>query len=215
MSQWPLTGITRRFGGRACARFRVPLVAAMLALLCVPARAEAPSADAALRFMDATAKQMVAIIDSNEDRTSQSRALQAVVDFAVDVEGIARFCMGRYWQTATPAQRSQFLSLFHAVLLDGVTGQIKDYRGVTVTLGRAQPRDAGVSVASVVQRPGKGPANADWLVAGTESGLRIEDVVAEGTSLRLTRRTDYAAFLGSHGGNIDALLAAMRQRASS
>ena len=95
-----------------------------------------------------------------------------------------------------------------------MAGQIRAYKGVTVTVGRAQPRDAGVSVSSIVERPGKGPASADWLVASTEAGLKIEDVVAAGTSLRLTRRTDYAAFLGSHGGNIDALLAAMRRQAN-
>lgn len=186
----------------------------LLAGQALSARAQTPSPEAATSFIDSTVRRLVTIIDANESLASQQSQLQAVVDGAVDVEGIARFCLGRYWPAATPAQREQFMTLFHAVLLEGVTGQIRAYKGVTVTLGRAQPRDAGVSVSSVVQRPGKGPANADWLVAGAGGGLKIEDVVAEGTSLRLTRRNDYTTFLGSHGGNIDALLAAMRQRAA-
>ena len=36
--------------------------------------------------------------------------------------------------------------------------------------------------------------------------------MAEGTSLRLTRRNDYAAFLSNHGGNVDELIAGMRRR---
>ena len=199
---------------RSHAPLRIALAAVAVVGLCAPGQAEVPSPDAAASFIGTTARRLVTVIDGDGTLASQERELQAVVDGAVDVEGIARFCMGRYWQMATPAQREQFLALFHAVLLVGVTGQIRAYKGVTVTLGRTQTRDAAVSVSSVVERPGKGPASADWLVARTDAGLKIEDVVAEGTSLRLTRRNDYAAFLGSHGGNIDALLAAMRQRAA-
>ena len=187
-----------------------------LTILCggaaVSARAQAPSPAAATAFVDTTARAMIAIIDSSQDSGSETRQLQAIVDQAVDAEGIARFCLGRYWPMASPAQRAAFLSLFHAVLLDGVAGQIRTYKGVTVTLGRAEPHDADVSVSSVVRRPDNGPANVDWVVERTGSGLKIEDIVAEGTSMRLTRRNDYAAFLAGHGGNVDALLAAMRQR---
>ena len=38
---------------------------------------------------------------------------------------------------------------------------------------------------------------------------KIEDVVAEGTSLRITRRSAYTAYLDRNGGNVDALLTAM------
>ncbi len=174
------------------------------------AQAVAPAA--ATAFIDSTAKRLIAIIDGPESRASQTSQLQAIVDQSVDSEAIARFCLGRYWLTATPAQRQAFLGLFHAVLLEGVTGQIRAYKGVTVTLGRAQPHDADVSVSSVVRRPNESPAAVDWVVEATPSGPKIADVVAEGTSLRLTRRNDYAAFLGSHGGNVDALLNVLRQR---
>ncbi len=193
-------------------------VCLVVAVLCgaavSAARAQAPSADAASAFVNATARQMTAIIDSSADSGSKTRQLQAVVDQVVDAEAIARFCLGRYWPAATPAQRTAFLGLFHAVLLDGVAGQIRAYKGVTVTLGRVQPHDTDVSVSSVVQRPDNEPANVDWVIEQSGGGLKIEDIVAEGTSMRLTRRNDYTAFLASHGGNVDALLAAMRQRLS-
>ncbi len=174
--------------------------------------AQAVSPATASAFVDGTAKRLIAIINSSENRASQTAQLQTIVDQVVDAEGIARFCLGRYWQSATPPQRQAFLSLFHSVLLEGVTGQIRAYKGVTVTLGRAQAHDADVSVSSVVRRPDESPADVDWLVESTPSGLKISDVVAEGTSMRLTRRNDYAAFLSSHGGNVDDLLTVMRQR---
>ncbi len=174
--------------------------------------AEALAPATATAFIEETADHIVAIIDGHDSASSQAAKLQAVVDGAVDIEGIAKFCMGRYWASSSAAQRQAFLGLFHAVLLDGVTGQIRNYKGVTVKVGRVQAHDPDISVSSVVDRPEKGPARVDWLVEATQSGLKIEDVVAEGTSLRLTRRNDYATYLGSHNGSVDALLDAMRQR---
>jgi ABC-type transporter MlaC component len=37
-------------------------------------------------------------------------------------------------------------------------------------------------------------------------------VMAEGTSLRLTIRSDYNAFLARHGDSIDALIDALREQ---
>ena len=208
--------------GQACKKKRldsrhglvrgIVVAAALYAGAVAACRADTPTPAAAAAFIEATAHQLITVIDGHEDAASQDRELQAVVDRAVDVEGIARFCMGRYWPLASPTQRQAFLGLFRSVLMDGVTGQIRTYKGVTVTVGRTQMRDGAVSVSSVVLRPGREPAKVDWLVDSTSAGPKIEDVVAEGTSLRLTRRNDYAAYLGSHDGNVDTLLAAMRQR---
>jgi phospholipid transport system substrate-binding protein len=38
-------------------------------------------------------------------------------------------------------------------------------------------------------------------------------VVAEGTSLRLTQRSDYASYLSRNNNNVQALIDAMRQQA--
>jgi phospholipid transport system substrate-binding protein len=40
----------------------------------------------------------------------------------------------------------------------------------------------------------------------------VVDVIAEGTSLRLTQRSEYSAVISRNGGQISALLAAMRQQ---
>lgn len=163
-------------------------------------------------FVQATANRMTAIIDSDEPPATKAAKLQAAVDQSVDAEEIARFCLGRFWRVATPDQQKTFLAMFHQVLLDGVTGQISAYRGVTVTTGPAREREDGTIVPSTVARPGQKEVRVDWLVRPTPAGLRIEDMVAEGTSLRLTRRNDYAAYLAAHDSDVGALLDAMRQR---
>lgn len=174
--------------------------------------AAAPSPAAATAFIRTTADRMIGIIDATEDRAARREQLQTVVDEVVDTKQIAQFCLGRYWRVATPAQRQRFVQLFHRVLLDGVTGQISGYRGVRIDLGRALVRGQTTIVQSTVHRPDQAAVDADWVVAGTAAGLRIQDVVAEGVSMRLTRRSDYGSYLASNRGNVGALLAAMQNQ---
>jgi phospholipid transport system substrate-binding protein len=40
-------------------------------------------------------------------------------------------------------------------------------------------------------------------------------VVAEGTSLRLTQRSDYSSYLSHNGNNVDTLISAMRRQVAA
>ncbi len=100
-----------------------------------PGFAAAPSPAAAIAFIQTTADRMIAIIDGTDDLPARRSQLQTIVDESVDTEQIARFCLGRHWRVATSAQQQRFVRLFHRVLLDGVTGQINNDRGVSKTWG--------------------------------------------------------------------------------
>jgi phospholipid transport system substrate-binding protein len=45
-------------------------------------------------------------------------------------------------------------------------------------------------------------------------GRRAYCVIAEGTSMRLTQRDDYASFLARNNGDVEALIAALRRQAA-
>ena len=67
-------------------------------------------------------------------------------------------------------------------------------------------------VATVVERAGNKPVTITWLVTQEDGGLRIADVVAEGMSLRMTQRSDYASFLAHHDGDVGALIEALKKQ---
>src|SRR5262249_43824819 len=129
-----------------------------------------------------------------------------------DVDGVAKFCLGRFWRNASSQQQQNYMALFHQVLVNNITSKLGEYRGVHFTMGRAQQRDDNVVVSTVVDRPNNPPTNVDWIVSSRGGGPKIIDVVAEGTSLRLTQRSDYASYLSHNNDNIDALINAMRQQ---
>ena len=185
---------------------------ATLALMVAPQAAWADATDAAASFVDKVLKDLSGIVNSGKSLPDQQAALRRIVLENVDVDGVARFCLGRFWRTATPEQQKNYTEVFRTVLVANITGKVGEYKGVTFTVGRAQKREEDVIVASVVSRPGNAPNKVDWLVTMAGGATKIVDVIAEGTSLRLTQRGDYAAFLGRNNNDVSALIEAMKKQ---
>jgi phospholipid transport system substrate-binding protein len=171
-----------------------------------PARAQAGGAEG---FVKSFVDQLVAVVNGPQDQAAQQAALGPIIDQNVDVNTIARFCLGRFWASATPAQQQQYVTLFHRVLLNNISGHLGEYKGVTIELNGSHPQGGDTLVASVINRPNNPPANVQWVVSTATGSPKVIDVVAEGTSLRLTQRQDYASYLVHHGNDIDKLIAAL------
>jgi phospholipid transport system substrate-binding protein len=183
-----------------------------LALGGPPGRARAQSAELATGFVEQAGKDLTAVINAPGPIAGKQAKMQDIVDRVIDVDSVARFCLGRFWRTASAEQQLQYLALFHQVLMKNITGKLGEFQGVTFVVGRTVARDGEFSVATVVTRPGSAPANVEWVVSTASGAPRIIDVVAEGTSLRLTQRSDYASYIARNGNSVQALLDAMRQQ---
>ncbi len=187
-------------------------LAAMALAVAVP-RAQAQTPAQAVQFIDQVAKQLIAVIDAGAPMAQKRAQLQQIIDHDVAVDVVGQFCLGRHWRTATPPQQQQYLQLFHRVLLNSISGHLGDYKGITYTLGHAAPGEGGMEVPSTLNRPGQASASLTWLVAEVGGGLKIIDLIAEGTSMRLTQRSDYDSYLNHNGGQVQALLDAMKRQA--
>jgi len=176
-----------------------------------PANAQAAIGQAST-FVKGIGDRLVAVVNGAESTRDKRAKLTSIIDGAVDVDGVARFCLGRFWGKASADQQQRYTELFHQVLVNNITTKLGEYRGVRFTMGRSQQRDENTAVSTVVERPYHPPTNVDWIIANPGANPKIIDVVAEGTSLRLTQRQDYAAYLSRNNNNIDALINAMRQQ---
>jgi phospholipid transport system substrate-binding protein len=167
---------------------------------------------AASAFVKSLGDKLVAVVNGSESEREKRAKLTTIIDGAVDVDGVARFCLGRFWRNASAEQRQRYTELFHQVLVNNITAKLGEYRGVRFIMGRAQMRDDDAVVSTVVERPNNPPTNVDWILSNPAKDPKIADVIAEGTSLRLTQRQDYASYLSRNNNSIDALINAMRQQ---
>jgi phospholipid transport system substrate-binding protein len=187
------------------------LTGAFLTLRIRPSFAQSAT-DRAVDFVRSTGNQLVAIINGNLSPADKRQTLAKVIDGAVDVNGVAQFCLGRFWRTASSKEQQEYTQLFHAVLVNNISGKLGEYQGVKFTVGRAEQRDDNVLVSTVVERPNNAPTQVEWVISEASGGPKIVDVIAEGTSLRLTQRSDYAAYLTRNNNSVQALIEAMRQQ---
>ncbi len=190
------------------------IAAAGLAVMAMPARAQQVDPARATSFIQQTGEELVAAINAAGSPVAQRRErVAAVLRRAVDVEGVGRFILGRFWRSASAEQQAEYLRLFEEILIRNLSARFGEYQGVRFSLGRSQARtEEDVLVNTVVERPGSAAFGLDWRVAEVGGAPRVVDVIAEGTSLRLTTRSEYSSVISRNGGNVGALLTAMRQQ---
>ena len=187
--------------------------ATLLAVLLSPRLATAQmEGGRAAAVIQTTGNSQVEALNSTSRSLPQRRErVAAILRQAVDIEDTGRFILGRWWRVASPAEQQEYLRLFEETLLRNLAGRFGEFQGVRFSLGRSQQRsEDDVLVTTIVERPGSAAVNLDWRVAEVNGQPRVVDLVAEGTSLRLTQRSEYSSVVQRGGNQIGALLAAMR-----
>ena len=184
------------------------------ALVPRPGHAQQIDIARAASFIQATGQELVAAINAVGSTVAQRRERVAqILRRAVDVEGVGRFILGRWWRTATAEQQQEYLQLFEQVLIHNLSARFGEYQGVRFSLGRTQARtEEDALVSTIVERPGNPAFGLDWRVSEVGGQPKVVDVIAEGTSLRLTTRSEYSSVVTRNGGSVGALLVAMRQQ---
>lgn len=176
------------------------------------AAAHAQDVSSARSLIQSTGSKLLSVINSSEKDSAKQAQLRQLVFDNVDVDGVARFVLGRYWRIATPAQQSDYMQTFRQLLVYAVTAQASTFEGASMRVGQAAERDMGIVVDTAVTVPGKPETTVQWVVADIGGQPKIIDIIAEGTSLRITERNDYAGVISQHGGRIEPLLDAMHQQ---
>lgn len=175
----------------------------------------AQGAEKAAAFVKQTGDKLVSIVNGPGSAADKRNAMTQEINAAVDVDEVGRFCLGRYWRQATPEQQKEYLQLFHQVLVTNITAKLGEYKGVSFIMGRGRMQGDQAIISTTVDRPNNPPTAVDWVIANPNSNPKIVDVVAEGTSLRLTQRSDYASYLVHNNNSIQALITAMRNQVAA
>jgi phospholipid transport system substrate-binding protein len=188
------------------------LLAGFAGLASMQARAQQMDITRATAFVDRAGQDLVnAINDPRLNQTQRRDKVGGILRSAIDIEGTGRFILGRYVRQASPAELQDYLKLFDEIIIRNLSARFGEYRGVKFSLGRSQQRtEEDALVSTLVERPNSPAFTLDWRVAEINGQPKVVDVIAEGTSLRLTTRSEYAAVIQRNSGRVASLLEAMR-----
>ena len=187
-------------------------IGAQLAAIAPAAGPEVINPDGAILALKQMSHDAVAILNdvqlSHGNRTAKFHGLMKR-DF--DMPLMARFALGRHWKRADAQQRTAYVEAFSKFLLHNYATKIagaKLVRFDVLKAKRAGKRD--VMVQSRVVRGNGQVLKLVWRMRQRGGQYRVIDVVAEGISLALTKRQEFAAILKANGGNVAPLIVRLR-----
>lgn len=166
-------------------------------------------------FIESLAEQAIAALTapgiSRDERQARARALLKD-NFAVPT--IGQFVLGRYWRSATPEEREEYLRLFEELIVVTYVDRFSRYSGeqLRVTNDVVDPESGDVLVYSEITRPAAGPVKVAWRVRRVPPSFKIVDVLVEGVSMSQTQRSDFASVIRNNGGTVTGLIEEMRRR---
>ena len=131
-----------------------------------------------------------------------------------DIPGMARFVLGPYWRVASEPQKEEFRRLFEDYIVRIYSQRFALYHGEALEVTGSRSGPGGAIVTSEIVRPAGGPPiKVEWRL-GTQDGLyKVSDVIIDGISMGLSERTEFASLIQRSCGQVQGLLAMMRDRA--
>jgi ABC-type transporter MlaC component len=189
------------------------LLAFILGWPVVPAPAAENGNDAVRAFVEKVNEASVGFFASGSEADARERC-RALLAWAFDVPAMGQDALGRAWNTATEAERREFLQAFEE---DVISAYLKRMRaqGTTLTFIGLRPPFEGHQLAATRRTvPGKEDQIWIWQMRPDGPSWRIDDLALDGHSAVNTAANEYFNVLQSNNGDMNALLAFMRKRAS-
>ena len=154
--------------------------------------------------------------DASLGEDQRVEAVRRLVDETFDTAKIGKFVLGVNWRRATAEQKAAFLEVFAEVNLQRFLPLFTKYIDHTFKVDkvRQDERKATVHfVTSIITQGDNPPITVEWRLIEKDGRLRIIDVVAEGVSMVLTLRNEYASVIKTSG--MDGLITQLRSKVKS
>ncbi len=184
-----------------------------------PSRAQAPAASGAggggepSQIIENVAQAFLKDLDAHRAAYQKDpKLLRAAVDRDVlpyfDVPFAARLVLGRYWRTATPAQRQQFVNAFESSLFTNYGSALLGFQSnrLRVLPARAAPDATNAIVRTEIRRDDGSTVQVNFAlhkvtqgVEGAGAEWKAWDVIVEGVSYVKSFRDDFGSEIEQQG----------------
>lgn len=189
------------------------LVFSLVAMLCFAAPTVQASEVEAKQFAEELGNKAIAVAANKGLSAAQKLdKLEDLFAQSVDIEGVAKFVLGRYWRDASDAQKKQYLKNYRDFLIKHYTANLLEYTNESFKITRATPGDEEneYQLTMEIVRPGKESVIVEYSVRGTGKNFKVFDINVEGVSLVTTQRSEFASVVSRNG--LDYLIEQLAKR---
>lgn len=124
----------------------------------------------------------------------------------IDFQAAAQWVLGKYWRTASGAQRERFVDEFRQLLLNTYVHSISNYREnkIRISPARGEPASGRAVIDAEIERPDGPPVHLGFRLHRPGADWLVYDISVEGISLVATHRSSFAKEI--HDKGLDSLI---------
>lgn len=195
--------------------FAVFLGLGMLLSTGAKADVDVDKADAFVRQV--TSNGIEEIINANVSQKVKDERFEKLFNQSLDLDFIGQFVLGRYWRTATPQQRKDFIKVYRELNIKTWSARFDEFKGKSFVFTGSTPSSSKnqVFINSTVAMGEGAPAKVVWRVKQTGNSFKIVDIIIENVSLAITARNEYTAFIKNNNSNVEALIKDLQQKVNA
>ena len=171
--------------------------AALIVLPCISSAQETPT-----EIVKDLSEQTVSFL---EDDTLQKQEIDRLLA-DVDVDGIARFALGKYSSQISADEYSAYESAFRNYLREQLRDHLVRFSGGEVEIDDANRRGNQSIIKTTLTKPDGDKLDVNWRLRKSEAGWEVIDVEAMNLWLAIEQRAQFQAGLDQSGGDISALV---------
>lgn len=171
--------------------------------------------DQAVKMVQNVTKEGIEkIINSNDSAEEKNKVFRTLFTENLDLDFIGKYVLGRYWRTATPAQKKEFIELYKEFNVQTWSQRFDEFKGKEFvfegTSAANNPNQVFVDTNVPMQEGA--PASVKWRVNDVNGKLKIIDIIIENVSLAQTARNEYTSFIAKSPKGVEGLLENLRAK---
>lgn len=195
-------------------KFLLSLVAALSCVWAFGAQAAVDAAKAEAFVKKVTEDGIENIINANIPQAEKDKRFAKLFNSALDIQFIGQFVLGRYWRTATPEQRQEFIDAYRELNVQTWSKRFDEFKGRNFIFKGTDASNSAnqIFVNSTVPMEQGEPAKVVWRVKQTGNEFKIVDIIIENVSLAITARNEYTAFIKQSPDGVAGLIKNLQEK---
>ena len=188
----------------------------LFALFCIAnvSYAEVNSKSAVEMVENLTKQGIEQIVNSTGSVEEKNAVFKKLFTENLDLDFIGKYVLGRYWRTATPQQKKEFINLYKEFNVKTWSKRFDEFKGKSFVFEGTAPSSNKnqIFVNTSVPMPEGEPISVKWRVYERKGEIKVIDIIIENVSLAQTARNEYTSFIAKSPDGIDGLLNNLRNK---
>lgn len=182
-------------------RARLAAALTLLAFVLAPLVGAADPAAEARTVIQATVKEVIAILqDDARDTAARRDAIEKVAVRRFDFRTMSKLVLAKNWKRLSKEQQNEFVTEFSDYLANDYGSRIERYEQEQVDIvGERVAKRGDVTVKTKIAGGANDGAEVDYRMRNRDQGWKIIDVVIEGISLVANFRDQFRDVMGKEG----------------